>query len=173
MGAFSLHRNENNDLHREEGPAVEFKSGLRQWAFNGRLHNPAGPAVLSDAGTRMFYWNGVRIPDKLWDATLTPKDVIEIENLELRRAVVEKHGYGIMMESGEILDSNSNTGATLYKVLIPDDEDLIFVQVKDGSDPDQEYFLRVPPNMQFVDEAIAWTFDMSAKEYMEQMRVET
>ena len=35
----------NGKLHREDGPAVEYKNGGKEWWVNGRLHREDGPAV--------------------------------------------------------------------------------------------------------------------------------
>ncbi|MDB4396127.1 hypothetical protein N9Z65_00780 [bacterium] len=50
-------------LHREDGPAVEFMSGFKEYHVNGKLHREDGPA-FEYIGTGIEYkswWlNGVR-----------------------------------------------------------------------------------------------------------------
>jgi len=38
--------NENNQLHREDGPAVEYECGIKRWYKNGLLHRLDGPATI-------------------------------------------------------------------------------------------------------------------------------
>ena len=48
----------NGNLHREDGPAVEWASGTRSWFLNGNLHREDGAAVEWASGTRYWYLNG-------------------------------------------------------------------------------------------------------------------
>ena len=52
--------NSDNQLHRESGPAVEYKDGEKQWCQNGQLHRTDGPAVLWADGSKLWYQNGKR-----------------------------------------------------------------------------------------------------------------
>lgn len=45
--------NENNQLHCENGPAVESNYG-KQWLINGQFHRTDGPAV--EAGNSLEFW---------------------------------------------------------------------------------------------------------------------
>ena len=46
-------------LHREDGPAVEYSNGDKEWWINGRVHRIDGPAIETDA-YNMWYVNGKR-----------------------------------------------------------------------------------------------------------------
>ena len=48
----------NGDLHREDGPAVEYSNGGKQWYINGKLHREDGPAVEWEDGARWWYLHG-------------------------------------------------------------------------------------------------------------------
>jgi hypothetical protein len=50
----------NGNLHREDGPSVEYADGTRQWYLNGNLHREDGPSVEYADGTRQWYLNGKR-----------------------------------------------------------------------------------------------------------------
>ena len=58
---------------------------------------------------------------------------------------------------------------TLYRKDLPEDEPLMMLRVVNSTpEPDgtyKEYFLRVPPDMRTVHEAVAWTFDMETEDY--------
>jgi hypothetical protein len=47
-------------LHREDGPAIECKSGMKEWWVNGKRHRDDGPAIESKRGLREWYKHGKR-----------------------------------------------------------------------------------------------------------------
>lgn len=61
------YHNAAGQLHREGGPAIEYKDGSKSWYRNGELHREDGPAIDHVDGTN-WYVNGLpfhwsRIPD--------------------------------------------------------------------------------------------------------------
>jgi hypothetical protein len=51
--------NSKGDLHREDGPAIEFLLGARQWYINGKLHRLDGPATEWVNGDQEWYKDGL------------------------------------------------------------------------------------------------------------------
>ena len=51
--------NHANQLHREDGPAIEYSDGTKCWYRNGKLHREDGPAVIYHNGTRKWLLNGM------------------------------------------------------------------------------------------------------------------
>ena len=49
----------NNELHREDGPAVEYSNGEKQWYKNGKLHREDGPAIEYANDDKFWYKNGM------------------------------------------------------------------------------------------------------------------
>jgi hypothetical protein len=47
-------------LHREDGPAIEWNDGFKEWWLNGKLHRETGPAIESANGSKSWYLNGKR-----------------------------------------------------------------------------------------------------------------
>ena len=47
-------------LHREDGPAIEYADGDKEWWINGKLHREDGPAVEYENGDKEWYLNGKR-----------------------------------------------------------------------------------------------------------------
>ena len=47
----------NSELHREDGPAVEWNNGRKEWHINGQLHREDGPAVEWN-NNKYWYING-------------------------------------------------------------------------------------------------------------------
>lgn len=52
--------NENNELHREDGPAIEWFNGSKSWYLNGNLHREDGPAAEYSDGYKAWFLNGKR-----------------------------------------------------------------------------------------------------------------
>ena len=53
-------RNSLGQLHRLDGPAVEYSTGSREWYQNGLRHRIGGPAVESADGGKFWWQNGMR-----------------------------------------------------------------------------------------------------------------
>ena len=47
----------NDQLHRINGPAIEYANGDRVWYLNGKYHREDGPAVEHANGDRVWYLN--------------------------------------------------------------------------------------------------------------------
>jgi len=56
----------NGDLHREDGPAVEYASGSKYWYLNDQLHREDGPAIELADGSKEWYLNGVEFTETEW-----------------------------------------------------------------------------------------------------------
>lgn len=81
----------NNQLHRENGPAIEYEHGSREWYINGLLHREDGPAIETYNDIKEWYRNGKlhrddgpaieKHGDQLWyrDGKLHRKDGPAIE----------------------------------------------------------------------------------------------
>ena len=50
--------NQNEKLHREDAPAVEYNDGTKFWYIHGKLHREDGPAVEYPNGTKHWYLKG-------------------------------------------------------------------------------------------------------------------
>ena len=51
--------NHANQLHREDGPAIEYSDGAKCWYRNGKLHREDGPAVEYADGVTAWYQNNL------------------------------------------------------------------------------------------------------------------
>ena len=49
---------EMKKVHREDGPAIEYSDGSKDWYLNGKLHREDGPAEEYSDGTKFWYLNG-------------------------------------------------------------------------------------------------------------------
>ena len=48
----------NGNLHREDGPALEYPHGTKKWYLNGKYHREDGPALEHANGRKEWYLNG-------------------------------------------------------------------------------------------------------------------
>ena len=49
--------NKNGKYHREDGPAIEYANGNKEWYKNGKCHREDGPAVEWASGYKAWYLN--------------------------------------------------------------------------------------------------------------------
>lgn len=45
--------------HREDGPAIEYTNGHKEWHIRGVLHRVDGPAIITDTGNQYWIQNGL------------------------------------------------------------------------------------------------------------------
>jgi len=50
----------NGQFHRENGPAIEYRNGTKEWWWHGYLHRVDGPAVEDANGSKFWYRHGIR-----------------------------------------------------------------------------------------------------------------
>ena len=48
-------RNSDGDLHRTDGPAIEWANGTESWYWHGNLHREGGPAYTGRTGDKYWY----------------------------------------------------------------------------------------------------------------------
>ena len=54
----------NDELHREDGPAVELNNGNKEWWLNGERHREDGPACEWNAGNKYWFLNGEEVTEQ-------------------------------------------------------------------------------------------------------------
>ena len=52
-----------NQRHREDGPAIEFADGSKEWYLNGKRHREDGPAIENADGYKHWYLNGKNLTE--------------------------------------------------------------------------------------------------------------
>jgi hypothetical protein len=73
--------NENGELHREDGPAVEYSSGSKHWCLNGKIHNEDGPAIISFDGSKEYWLNNKEYSEQKFNDFLLRKRLQKIMEL--------------------------------------------------------------------------------------------
>jgi hypothetical protein len=77
----------NGDLHREDGPVIEYANGDKFWFINGKFHREDGPAIERTSGYKEWYIHGEKLTRaefyKRTTKNLTPVvKVVEIDGIE-------------------------------------------------------------------------------------------
>ena len=54
------YRNAKDQLHREDGPAIECSNGTKFWYVNGKYHREDGPAIEYADGLKFWFVKGKR-----------------------------------------------------------------------------------------------------------------
>jgi hypothetical protein len=57
----TIYENEFEELHRLDGPAVQFGSGHKEWWINGKLHRLDGPAIVGSDRTEEWWVDGIKL----------------------------------------------------------------------------------------------------------------
>jgi hypothetical protein len=69
----------DGQLHRTDGPAIEWASGAREWYLNGKLHREDGPALEQLNGTRLWYLNGRQVTE---EEVIKPAKELTVADIE-------------------------------------------------------------------------------------------
>ncbi len=137
----------------------------------GRLDRGDGPALAYSDGFALHAWRGLPVPGEFLDSldTLTPEQIRNEENAELRRVMLEYYGYDRYLEESGAKPVHRDETGILWRITLPGDEDAVMVEVVNSTpEPDgtsRTYWLRVPPTTRTAREGVAWTFGLSAEEY--------
>ena len=73
----------NGQLHREDGPAVEYSDGYKAWYIKGERHREDGPALEFVNGTKEYWINGEELTEQEFNNRHIIKEmtITEIQNL--------------------------------------------------------------------------------------------
>ena len=75
----------NGQLHREDGPAIEWLNGDKEWFLNGQLHRDDGPAVeYADGPEREWWLNGKEVTEQEVMNPSCSGKVVEIDGKRFR-----------------------------------------------------------------------------------------
>jgi len=148
-----------------------------------RLHNEKGPAI-SWNGIGFYCLEGIRLEKDIWEKivnrTLTGKEFLKIENLEIKSLAVRYVGYLNLLKDLEykVLDREKVViGTEFYDEevievnLKDDDVPARFVKVRDFSTK-REFLIRVDPRnkqTKTVKGALAWVAGVETEEYKPQI----
>jgi hypothetical protein len=141
-----LRRDDQNRLHCEDGPALEYRDGFAIHA-----------------------WHGTSIPCEWIEdkASLSAKTALTWANIEQRRAALEIVGWHNVLRElkAKVVDEHPDPlcGA-LVEVQLPDlDRKSRFIHARCGTN--REFAIGVPPEMKTVVEAQAWLTGLPVSDF--------
>jgi hypothetical protein len=145
----------------------------------GRLHAADDLAFAYPDGWGLAAWQGIPIPGQY--AHPTAHEVLAEPNAELRRVLAERfdsaHGKGAFIQDcgARVIDSavqpmrpgEPDMINELLSIDLPGDAErhMTCLKVIDPS-TGRTYIIRVPPVMRTVREALAWSFNLDAEDYV-------
>jgi hypothetical protein len=137
-----------------------------------RLHCENGAALQYPDGFAIYAWHGVRLDPWMIKEPerITPEVVLQKENQEIRRALLEIYGYPQFLADLQADKIHQDDYGVLYETKrlgeYLDGEDAVarFVQVVDPS-TGRQYALRVPPDVATAHAGVAWTFEETVETY--------
>ena len=158
-------------IHREQ-------VSPRGWGSH-RLHNDSGPAVAFRDGWGVWAIHGVRVTEQIVmrPETLTPADIMAINNAEVRRVAIERFGWPEFVEAAGLIlvdecpdPANGDHALRLYNapdgLLGFDARVLVCTNATPERDGTVRRFgLTVPVEIESALAAAAWTFDETAENY--------
>jgi len=131
---------------------------------NNLLHSETGPAIEYSDGMSVYSWHGTRIPGEWIDTPekLKPADALAWANVEQRRCACEIIGWDTILESlnCEVIDEDGDPSiGTLVEVdSVSGDGRDRFLRVVCGTG--RKFALPVPPEMTTALEAQCWGYDV-------------
>lgn len=166
----------NNKYSCAEHPSIECRD-LKQWFLNNKLHRSLLPAVETKH-TKMYYWRGILINKEIAESKLSPNEILQIDNMEVRQAAMEIMGYEKFFEYAKELHrytpdmfedrfpKDTNPMYSLYLLKTGKDElndDIKILMMCDPSKfPVIKYFIRVHPDEVDCKLAVAHSYKYSS-----------
>jgi hypothetical protein len=65
-------------LHKEDGPAVQWEHGMKEWWINGKRHRGDGPAIEFPNGDEMWALEGRYYSKEGWFNALSKENQMKI-----------------------------------------------------------------------------------------------
>ena len=81
----------NGNRHREDGPAIEYADGCKSWWINGHRHREDGPACEYADGTKEWWINSKLLSEAEFNARNAPCNgkVVEIDGKKYKLTLVK------------------------------------------------------------------------------------
>lgn len=143
----------------------------------GRPHSTDGPVVRYDDGWELYAIEGMPVPSE-WitdPESITPAAIRRQRNQELRRIMMQQYGLERFMQAdgGRVIDEDVDELGLPRRLWFTRNgraaEAIVALEVQNSSlEPDgsrRTFYLRVPPHLQRVVQAAAWTFSLEENEY--------
>jgi hypothetical protein len=124
-----------------------------------RLHAEGEPAIEFIDGYSLYSYHGVNLPEKY--GKIHPQQwqsqwLLREENAELRRVLIQGIGYARICQELQAIELDNWQEYTLLKIDNDVDEEPIYLLKMTCPSTSFTHALRVPPEMQSAREAICW-----------------
>ncbi|MGK5053659.1 hypothetical protein [Janthinobacterium sp. RB2P8] len=80
----------NGQHHREDGPAIEHANGPKEWYLNGLLHREDGPAIEYSNGDKEWWINDIELSEEEFNQWLMKKKLNYKLNEQLKPKPTQK-----------------------------------------------------------------------------------
>lgn len=123
-----------------------------------RLHQDLSPALVWPDGSKKWYLHGVRVSQKIAETPAEKLDsqlLLEVRNVEVRREIINKIGWGRILQKLGAKKLDSWREYVLYYIEDIDVEPAHILKMSCPSS-DAYYTLRVPPDIKRARQAIRW-----------------
>nr|WP_199301281.1 hypothetical protein [Trichocoleus sp. FACHB-90] len=124
-----------------------------------RLHAEGAPAIQFADGYSVYAYHGVTLPEKygnLHPNQWQPKWLLEEDNAELRRVLIQGIGYERIAQELGAIELDSYQEYTLLKIDTDIDIEPIYLLKMTCPSTKFIHVLRVPPDIESAREAIRW-----------------
>ncbi len=124
-----------------------------------RLHAEGEPAIEFTDGYSLYFYHGVTLPEKY--GKIQPQQwlaswLLTEQNAELRRILIQGIGYALICQDLKAIELNNWHEYTLLKVDVDVNEEPIYLLKMTCPSTKFLHILRVPPEMKSAREAIHW-----------------
>ena len=86
-------------LHREDGPAIEYADGDKEWWINGKLHREDGPAIEDADGYKAWWINGKQLTEEEFDARRNPTTELTLHEIAEKFGIREVKSVTIKFQT--------------------------------------------------------------------------
>ena len=93
-------KNNNGELHREDGPAYEGADGSKSWYLNDKLHRIDGPAYEGANGAKGWYIDGLNYSEKEFEKKMAQLKKVENKSISNKEIPTEKT-LNIILNAGK------------------------------------------------------------------------
>jgi len=137
----------------------------REWNDKGEIIYEEIQSFLSNHSEEEYLNEGECILYLLRNNSLTVKDILNVEDADVRHAALREFGYEkFYSELPKITIDKDNESELVEIDWHREEQAICLVRVRCHS-MGIFYVLRVPPHMKTVKQAVAWTFHMKKNEY--------
>jgi len=68
----------NGEYHREDGPAIEYHNGDKNWYLNGEKHREDGPAMEWSNGDKKWFISGIQKSEVIYNKNMRSRKLNQL-----------------------------------------------------------------------------------------------